>query len=136
MHEVLFLGKTKLNAQIQKDWNGTGSVITEKKWQMADPLGTLNEIFGEEGETVLFGHIDSSGLGKCWSGDSIGETSARELSEFLLFPQESWKKSVWRTAIRTINCLENMVHKKDERLRLFSLGNNIFRGKGKQFWNS
>lgn len=53
--------------------------------------------------------------------------------ELLTFPQESWKKSIQRTAVRMTNCLENMTHKKDERLRLFSLGNSILRGKTKQF---
>lgn len=43
---------------------GTRSTLAEKSEQMADPLGTLNAMFGKWGEAVLLlGHIDRSGLG-------------------------------------------------------------------------
>lgn len=65
MHEVLFLGKTTFNAQIQKDSNRNRKHSCRKKsGQMADPLGTLNTMFGEgRGAVPLLGHIDRSGLG-------------------------------------------------------------------------
>lgn len=33
---------------------------------MADPLGTPNAIFGEQGEEVLLGHINRNGLGNSY----------------------------------------------------------------------
>lgn len=67
-------------------------------------------------------------LGRCIGSDSIGETSARELclvSSITLGKLDI----VQRRAIKTIKCLENVTHKKAERLGLFSLGNSTFRGK-------
>lgn len=67
-------------------------------------------------------------MGRCIGSDSIGETSAREgylVSSITLGKLEI----VQRTAIKMIKCLENMTHKKAERLGLFSLGNSIFSGK-------